>query len=262
MLMSSNKLLRQAAGFIQSANWLQLKLFWKNPEIAKKFPSFVFRKYMQFAKSDRWRCVTIGELVPTARRLRITLLHLDGLGLYGPIQELAYLALLAQSAQARAIFEIGTFCGRTALNFAMNTPPDALIYTLDLTEEERAGMIAQANPYDAELIRKCKTGMEFHGAEEEKKIRQLRGDSMRFDFTPYHGKMDLVFVDACHHYPAVMSDTANALKMVKPGGLVIWHDFANLGDYHDVTRAVLDSLPGDQIFQIEDSQLAVYRVPK
>jgi hypothetical protein len=70
--------------------------------------------------------------------------------------------------------------------------------------------------------------------------------------------MDLVFVDGCHHYEAVMSDTTNALEILKPGGLLIWHDFANSGDYHDVTRAILDVLPAEEIFQIEDTQLAFY----
>lgn len=47
--------------------------------------------------------------------------------------------------------------------------------------------------------------------------------------------------------------------MVKPNGLIIWHDFAVYGDYNDVTRAVLDTLPGEQVVQIANSLLAVYR---
>src|SRR5262249_50727875 len=149
-----------------------------------------------------------------------------------------------------------------ALNFAVNSPEDAVIYTLDLPPEERESMISKTNSDDARLIQDSRPGMEFRGSRWEQKIRQLFGNSLSFDFSPYHNKMDLVFVDGAHHYEAALSDTANALKLLKPGGCLVWHDFANFGDYHDVTRAVLDLLPGDEIFQIEDSQLALYRLPK
>lgn len=57
------------------------------------------------------------------------------------------------------------------------------------------------------------------------------------------------------------SDTRNALAMLRPGGVVIWDEFANYGDYHDVTRAVLDEVPADKIVQIAHTQLAAYRMP-
>lgn len=57
------------------------------------------------------------------------------------------------------------------------------------------------------------------------------------------------------------SDTRNALRMVRPGGFIIWHDFANYGDYNDVTRAALELLPRNQVVQIDNSELAVYRRP-
>ena len=123
-------------------------------------------------------------------------------------------------------------------------------------------MIGKTNPDDTRLIQDAQAGIEFRGSRWEPKIRQLFGNSLNFDFTPYQSKMDLVFVDGAHHYETVASDTANGLKLLKPGGYLVWHDFANFGDYHDVTRAVLDMLPGDEVYQIEDSQLALYRMPQ
>ena len=38
-------------------------------------------------------------------------------------------------------------------------------------------------------------------------------------------------------------------------------NFANYGDYNEVTRAVLTALPGDQVIQVASTQLAVYRKP-
>ena len=92
------------------------------------------------------------------------------------------------------------------------------------------------------------------------KIEQLWGNSLTFDFAPYERSIDLVFVDAAHHYEAVISDTKAALRMAKPGGLIIWDNFSQYGDYNDVTRAVLDHMGADRIVQIEDTELAVHRV--
>jgi hypothetical protein len=81
----------------------------------------------------------------------------------------------------------------------------------------------------------------------------------RSRLAPYPDAVDLVFVDGAHYYAAVGSDTRNALRMARSGGWIVWHDFANYGDYNDVTRAMFDLLPADQIVQLEDTQLAVFR---
>jgi len=261
MLMIKNKGLRKFSGFLETLSWLQLKLLVRRPEAALKFPSFVFRRYMMLAKSERWNSVSIEDFVDTAARLQITLVHLQGRGLHNCMLELAYLALIALSSKPKAIFEIGTFCGRTALHFALNTPEDCMIYTLDLPDNERPAIAPGINEADARLIQQCQTGLEYRGTRVEKKIQQLYGNSVHFDFGPYIEKVDVVFVDGCHDYSVVRSDSINALRMVKPGGLVIWHDFANYGDYHDVTRAVLELVPAKDLYQIGDTQLAVYRKP-
>ena len=71
--------------------------------------------------------------------------------------------------------------------------------------------------------------------------------------------MDVVFVDGAHHYQATKSDTVNALKMVTKNGIIVWDDFANYGDFNDVTRAVLDTLPHEKVYQISNSKLAMYQ---
>jgi hypothetical protein len=49
--------------------------------------------------------------------------------------------------------------------------------------------------------------------------------------------------------------------MARPGSYIVWHDFANYGEYNDVTRAILDTLPCDQVIEIANTQLAIYRKP-
>jgi len=259
MILIRNKRLRLLHGAFESFSLLSAKLWLKNPAQARAFAGKVFRDYMTLAREDRWINRSLHELFPEAKSTRLVLEHLTGEGIYTPLDELASLAFITRQLAPSAIFEIGTFRGRTALNFALNAPTDCLVYTLDLPAEDRAQMQAQTNEADRAIIQASHTGIDYQGKEAAKNIRQLYGNSLTFDFSPYLGKIDLVFVDGAHHYEAVLKDTQTALSLVKPGGVILWHDFANYGDYNDVTRAVLRSLPPREIVQIENTQLAFYR---
>jgi len=59
----------------------------------------------------------------------------------------------------------------------------------------------------------------------EPRIEQLFGNSLEFDFSPYERSIDFVFVDAAHDYPHGFADSRTALRLVSPGGVVLWHDF-------------------------------------
>jgi predicted O-methyltransferase YrrM len=197
-----------------------------------------------------------------ATERRITIEHLPGDGIYTPIDELAYMALITRGLAPKAIFEIGTYRGRTALNFALNSPPDCKVYTLDLPVHERESAANRSFAPDASIIKNSDTGLYYRDKDCAGKIFQLWGNSREFDFSPYAGAMDIIFVDGAHDFETVISDTRNALKMLRPGGVVLWHDFALYGDYNDVTRAVVSLVPSDDLFQIANSQLAYYRKPR
>ena len=36
--------------------------------------------------------------------------------------------------------------------------------------------------------------------------------------------MDLIFVDGAHSYEYVKNDTVKGLEMLRPGGIIAWHD--------------------------------------
>jgi predicted O-methyltransferase YrrM len=260
MLLIENKALRQAFGALETANFLYLKLLLKNPKNLRWFPGRIFRSYMRLAGEDRWPCRGVFEefAAPEGQRFTVEYVpHGDGLG--ERLDWLAYLAYIAKATAPRRVFEIGTFRGRTTLNFALNTPDDAEIFTLDLSPEERRRMAKDVSEEDRRLIELDETGIDYKGKDVASKIVQLWGNSLTFDFSPWKGSIDLVFVDAAHHYDAVRSDTAAALEMVKPGGLIIWDNFSQYGDYNDVTRAVLDHVGAERIVQIEDTELAIHR---
>lgn len=261
MLIVKNKKLRQIAGLVETGNLLFLKLLLRNRNAAGVFPGEVFRTYMKLAREDKWSCRSIFEILPEARRIRFEIEHIPSDVIGTPLEQLACLALLTRAIRPEFVFEIGTFRGRTALNFALNAPDNARIYTLDLPPTDRDGAMNITNPADAEIIRNSLTGCDYKDSDVSPKIEQLFGDSRTFDFTPYHGRMNLVYIDGAHDYEAVRRDSETALRMLRPGGYALWDEFCNYGDYNDVTRAVLDVVPKGEVIQVENTQLAVYHRP-
>jgi predicted O-methyltransferase YrrM len=138
----------------------------------------------------------------------------------------AILAALCRSLQCRTFFEIGTNRGRTAWSVARNNP-DCHVYTLDLPSREAlAGVGLGVTASDRDFFTgEWDRGEAFAGTEEEARITPLQGDSATFDFSPYEGKMDMVFVDGAHSYDYVRNDTEAALRMLTPGGLIAWDDY-------------------------------------
>jgi len=261
VILIENNRIRKLFGVLETGNLLFLKLLMKNRAAAARYPGEVFRSYMSLVGRDQWTCLPIFDVLPTKNEFHITIMHLPSDVIDTPLEQLACLAMLTKASAPSVVFEIGTFRGRTALNFALNSPPECTVYTLDLPPDARQGTLDAVNAADSAIIRASDTGCEYRGTAVEGKIEQLFGDSQTFDFSPYYGRCDLVYIDGAHHYEAVRCDSANAVKMVKPGGFILWDEFANYGDYNDVTRAVIHDFGSDQIVQIEKTQLAAWRKP-
>lgn len=143
---------------------------------------------------------------------------------------------LVADRKPRGMLEIGTFDGRTTLNLAANAPADAKIVTIDLPAQQLDSTALVIEEGDKAHIDKDVSGARFLQRPEAKQITQVYGDSATFDFSPYHGQMDLVFVDGAHSYEYVLSDTKVALDLLRDGaGVILWHDY---GSYPGVTRAL------------------------
>src|SRR6266581_2029298 len=136
-------------GALETFNVLSLKLWLKNPTRARAFAGRVFRDYMSLVGEDRWFSRGINEVLPEMKEWRIVIENTPGDGIDTPIDELAYLALLTCNLKPKNIFEIGTYHGRTALNFALNAPSDCVVYTLDLPPDNRVTAQERTFPYDA-----------------------------------------------------------------------------------------------------------------
>jgi predicted O-methyltransferase YrrM len=75
-------------------------------------------------------CRNVFEVIPKGDRVRFEIEHIPSDFIGTPLEQLACLALITRATQPKTVFEIGTFRGRTVLNFALNAPDDAKVYTL------------------------------------------------------------------------------------------------------------------------------------
>lgn len=138
--------------------------------------------------------------------------------------ELVCLAALVKALRAEQVFEIGTYDGRSSRAMAMSLPASGRLLTLNLPPGEDRNAAGIQN-VDSLLNTKVGSGFRFVGTPEAERIKQLFGDSATFDFTPFEGQMDLVFIDGSHEFDYVRKDTESALRLLKPsGGWIVWHD--------------------------------------
>jgi predicted O-methyltransferase YrrM len=146
--------------------------------------------------------------------------------------ELLVIARLVRERRPLAIFEIGTFDGRTTLALAENSLPDARIHTLDLPAGSATAL--DLAPMERQFVEKPRSGARLQGREAGKKVIQLFGDSATFDFSAHSA--DFVFVDGSHAYEYVKRDSLSALRLVgEARGTIVWHDY---GVWDGVTRAL------------------------
>ncbi|MDP2935111.1 MAG: class I SAM-dependent methyltransferase [Dehalococcoidia bacterium] len=146
--------------------------------------------------------------------------------------ELVVIASLIRGRRPERLLEIGTLDGRTTMNMAANACPGAQIYTLDLPETRTTG---------AKFVSAAGDGL-------ASRILQLYGDSAKFDFSPFYGSLDFIFIDADHSYEYVLSDSRQAIRLLRNGsGTIVWHDYDSW-DWEGTTRALNHLYAGGKEF--------------
>jgi predicted O-methyltransferase YrrM len=163
---------------------------------------------------------------------------------------------------ARVIFEFGTATGKTTYLLARNAPADAEIVTLTLDEKD-AYRAAAGDTQAAKraALDESLAAFVYRGTAVERRIKQLFGDSKAFDETPYIGRCDLVFVDGSHARSYVESDSRKALAMLRPGGTMLWHDYAgprHAEGVYEALNALARELP---LRHIKGTMLVAYQSP-
>ncbi len=88
---------------------------------------------------------------------------------------------------------------------------------------------------------------------------QHLGDSRSLNLRAL-GRFDAVFVDGGHWESCVQADTSNALALLEPGGVIVWHDFGNpaVPDVEAVLRVVDARILGGGVCHIEGTTVAFW----
>jgi predicted O-methyltransferase YrrM len=172
------------------------------------------------------------------------------------------LSVLAK--QATSLFEFGTCTGKTTYLWAKNSPAEARIITLTLGTHQHAdyqaaggdNLFASRHALAASVFDRFM----YSGTPVEHKITQLFGDSKRFDETPYLKQCDLIFIDGSHAYSYVKNDTEKALRMLKEGGLLLWHDYRARNVETRGVRRYLDELSETlPLIRLYETSIVAYR---
>jgi predicted O-methyltransferase YrrM len=133
------------------------------------------------------------------------------------------LATLVNYYKPKNILEIGTqFGGGTIILYLYS---GGHVWTIDIPREffpDLSSEIADQN----DSMKFVEIGREFvKHPELLEYITQIYGDSQTFNFSQIDlPMMDFVFIDGNHTTETVLKDTQQALRWLKKGGILFWHD--------------------------------------
>ncbi len=195
------------------------------------------------------------QIIPNDSRIPVT--FIDYQYIYGnvPIEELVVLAKIVRFFKPKKILEIGTYLGNTTLQLAANSK--AKIFTLDLPPQ----VSQKKAPYeilDPQLdVYPSNPGIKFKKSSYSSRIKQLYGNSIKYNFSKFKGKIDLVFVDGSHHYKYIRKDSINAIQLLSPHGIIIWHDYSSYAP--DVIRVLNDLGRKLPLIHLKNTRLILYK---
>ena len=171
------------------------------------------------------------------------------------IDGLLFLVSLAKKVDAHQVMEIGTYNGLTTWCLARNLPR-ATVHTLDLPAEETPAL--DLDPSDEDFRRSFPKRVYelLPGAEG---VTQLWGDSAVYDFRPFFGTCDLVYIDGSHSASYVSKDTENALQMASEGAAIVWDDYWR---HTPGVKNVLDARTDLELFRVRGTRLVVHLRPR
>jgi len=169
-----------------------------------------------------------------------------------PDQDLETLIALIRTVWPKRVIEFGVNVGRTAKAIMAHVPGIEHYTGIDVPLSYRPILRLQddnAVPNPGEMVL-ADPRFEL--------IVRPRGS---LDLTPEDlAPCDVAFIDGDHGRAAVEHDTMLARALVRPGGMIVWHDY---NDEIVEVKPVLDEMreAGADIYRVENSWLAFERVP-
>lgn len=160
----------------------------------------------------------------------------------GFLEDYRVLTALLRIHNPKTIFECGTNVGG-GINVMAAALPDAKIFSLDLDYETMK--------LDSKQYPIGENGEDRVGSAARVPYTQLRGDSMKFDYSQY--PCEAAFIDSEHDYEHPYHE---AKAMIKNGtNLIIFHD-ANMGE---VERGIVDAFKYNgayELFRVDGTRIA------
>lgn len=167
-----------------------------------------------------------------------------------------------EAASRPSLFEIGTHRGAGLCHFHAMAP-ELELQSLNVLPEHLPHlprqMASEILPREEIGRFAIKAGVPFV---------QHYGNSRTFDWDALAAKQtfDIVFVDGSHEQFTVFADTLHALQILKPGGLIIWHDYKVIDEPGRQVFAAVNDLDehefSGQIHHVEGTWLAYARRPE
>ncbi len=172
-----------------------------------------------------------------------------------PLESMA-LAALSERVEAKRIFEFGTYKGVSTTQLALNVGQEGMVFTLDLPEDHPAYLLPIPKPEERAIAAESGKGI-LIPRDLLSRVTFLQFDSATFDTSPYISSMDLIFIDAAHSYEYVKNDSLKGWEMLKPGGIMAWHDCNP--NHPGVVRYLKES--GHKVSLIQGTTLAFVQKP-
>jgi len=127
---------------------------------------------------------------------------------------------LASLARGKEVLEIGTYCGRSTICMAQTAHG---VDTIDHHEGDDGTINAEVPQPVSDSLAELDKYLCKYGVEESVNI--LVGQAVNICPKLKDASYDLVFIDGGHDTPSVHHDTQQALRLVKPGGVIAYHDW-------------------------------------
>jgi predicted O-methyltransferase YrrM len=249
----------------------RLNTYWKlgiaSPRHAIEFvlrravPFGISFKDLEAYRISTWRHgrlprVHLTQIFPGIETVNVNLVNLyqRKIGLSTDAAEVMVLCAIEKFMGARNVVEIGTYDGNTTLNLAANLPEGGSVTTIDLPPNWDRKFLYDVPGNHWNVTDRHRIGIQYQGTQYEGRIRQVLGDSAAVDWKELRPPFDMIFVDGCHFRDYVKADTENAIRNIRPGGVIVWHDY---GDIKDVSRVVDEAAKSITIQVVRGTRLAV-----
>lgn len=151
---------------------------------------------------------------------------------------------LAKLSEGKRVLEIGSYCGLSTVCIARTAKSVTAVDYFD----------GRGTPSPRNTLDDFNANLKRYGVREKVSTVHPHDD---IGFREY----DLAFIDGAHDYESVRLDIHKAMNALKPGGLLVFHDYNRPGDDTGVTNAVSDFISdGAELIETYET-LAVVRPP-